>query len=531
MTSSDLILQLRRIVRTLAGLLIGLVLGLALTLAIVTARARFQQHYLESPSEIVGPMGAPILLGAVALGAAGWSGSATLTAVSVGALAGGLVGGIAGVAVASAFSASDADRWAGGTIGAGVGAAFGALLLFVVITARRRRAALVLAALCIVSGCADPPPAPPEIPPAPSLEAEDIAAVVFLAGDAGEARYGSYPILPAMASDVEYWAERIGRDSAVVVLMLGDNVYPEGVRPPDSDEFQQDSARLADQAAIVRGPASRRFGARMYFVAGNHDWGMVDAREDMRRIRNQGELLDRMNARGVPVDLLPDAGSGMPAGIAAGPLNIVLLDTAWWLFDAEPQRKKEMLDSLRNLLAAESGPVVIAAHHPFVSAGPHAAFAPAWKQDLGIRYLLSRSGALLQDLGSLPYRDLLLGLNGVFAETQRPLLFAGGHDHLLHVVRTDAESGPRYSVVSGSASKVSRAGWAPGTLFRRSAPGYMQLIVRRSGAVDLFVKSAPERYLECTASASADRQRCMAEGVASFTTVFSMRLEQDGTSR
>ncbi|HEX2167498.1 MAG TPA: metallophosphoesterase [Longimicrobiales bacterium] len=529
MTRTELGSYLRRIACTLAGTLFGLLVGLALTLAIVTARARFQQHYLESADEIVGPMGAPVPLGAFAGGAAGWSGAATLTVVSAGGVVGGVVGGFTGWAIASGFSASDADRWAGGTIGAGVGASFGALILLIAVIARSRRSAASLAALCILSACADSPPDPPQIPAAPPLGTDDVESVIFLAGDGGEARYDRYPILPAMAADVENWAERLRRDSAVVVLMLGDNVYPEGMRAPDTDEFQGDSARMADQVAIIRGPASRRFGARMYFVAGNHDWGMGDAREGMRRIRNMGEFLDRVRARGVSVDLLPEAGTGMPAAIEAGRLRIVLLDTAWWLFDAAPDLKQQMLDELRDLLAAGEGPVVIAAHHPYVSAGPHGAFAPAWKQDLGIRYLLSRSGALLQDLGSLPYRDLLLGLNGVFAEGDRPLLFAGGHDHSLQVVRNDTESGPRYSIVSGSASKVSRVGWAPGTLFRRSAPGYMQLIVRRSGAVDLFVKSAPEQFLECPAPDGPEWEHCMAEGTASFTTVFSMRLLENGS--
>lgn len=529
MRNADIRTYALKLVRTLAGMVIGLLIGLALTLAMVTGRARFQQHYLEAADELVGPMGSPMVVGVVAGGALGWTGSRALAALAGGSFGGGAAGALAGWAIGSAASDQNADRWAGGIMGAALGAVAGTLVLVLPVLARRRRAAAAAwVAGCVLVACSGGPPEPPAVPPAPPPDAEEVEAVVILAGDAGEARYHRYPVLPAMAADVESWAARIGRDSAVVVLMLGDIVYPVGMRPPDAPEFPDDSARVADQIAIVRGAAARRYGARMYFLAGNHDWGMKEDREGTRRLLNLGNFLDRMRMRGAAVDLAPDAGTGTPYVVDVGTLRLVLLDTAWWLFDAEPARKQEVIaDIARSLSSAGGRPVVIAAHHPLVSAGPHGALSPAW-EDLGIRYLLSRSGTILQDIESTPYRDLRRSLEQIFSRGPRPLVFAGGHDHSLQVIQHADTAAPYFSTVSGSASKLTSVGWTLGLLFRRSAPGYMQLVVRSSGAVDLFVTAAPERYLACPDLDPEDVElrRCMQEGIAAFRTVFSMRLKE-----
>lgn len=514
--------------RAVAGMMLGLLIGLALTLAIVTGRARFQQHYLEAAEELIGPMGAPMPLGIVAGGALGWTGSRALTALAGGAAAGGAAGALAGWAIASAVSDVDADRWAGGIMGAGLGAVAGTLALVLPLLARRRRGmAVAVAAGCVLLACSRDPPDLPPVDPAPPPTAEDVEAVVILAGDPGEARYHRYPILPAMAAAVESWSEHIASDSAVVVLMLGDIVYPVGMRPPDASEFPDDSARVGDQIAVVRGAAARRYGARMYFLAGNHDWGLKEDREGTRRLLNLGNFLGRMRMAGAAVALAPDAGTGTPHVVDVGSIRLVLLDTAWWLFDAEPARKQEVVADIDRIVRSADGrPIVIAAHHPLVSAGPHGALRPAW-DDLGIRYLLSRSGTILQDIESTPYRDLRRSLERIFSRGPRPLLFAGGHDHSLQVIQHADTTAPYFSVVSGSASKLSSVGRVPGMMFGQSAPGYMQLVVRRSGAVDLFVTAAPDEYLSCPDLDPADAvlRRCMHEGIAAFRTVFSMRLQ------
>ena len=170
---------------------------------------------------------------------------------------------------------------------------------------------------------------------------------------------------------------------------------------------------------------------------------------------------------------------------------------------------------------------MIAAHHPFESAGPHGGLIPVW-QTLGVRYLLFKSGALLQDLSSRPYVELKRALGEVFREHGRPLAFAGGHEHSLQVIRHDTAVAPRFSLVSGSASKLTGSRTIPGTMYQESAPGYMTLLVREDGAVDLIVTATDSRFLACPekdeAGAGLDWEACMRQGVASFRSVFESRL-------
>src|SRR5690606_23043906 len=306
--------------------------------------------------------------------------------------------------------------------------------------------------------------------------------------------------------------------------MLGDIVYPDGVHAPGTPGFAEDSAFVANQVALVQQPSARRQAARMYFVAGNHDWGLREDRDGAQRLRNLEQLLDRFRTAGDAVALLPKAGTGTPHVVEAGRLRIVLLDTAWWIFGADPAHRQDALSALHRILADEPDkPVMIAAHHPIASAGPHGARAPSWR-NLGIGYLLSRSGTIQQDLESVVYRDLLTGLRRIFTEVPRPLLFAGGHDHSLQVLHHDSASAPHFSVVSGSASKVSAVGRTAGLLFGRAAPGYMRVVIRRSGAVDLFVVAAPTEYLDCGSPQRPEYLRCMRSGQQAFSEVFSMRL-------
>jgi hypothetical protein len=149
---------------------------------------------------------------------------------------------------------------------------------------------------------------------------------------------------------------------------------------------------------------------------------------------------------------------------------------------------------------------------------------PFWRA-IGIRFLLARSGALLQDLNSRAYRELLGSMSNAF-EAGRPLLFAGGHDHTLQIIATDEPLTPRCTAVVGSASKSSPVGHFKGMTYRDPAPGYMRMMTYRSGRVDLFVVAAPdETYLICEQVDAAALERCMNEKSAAFRITHVQRLK------
>jgi hypothetical protein len=364
------------------------------------------------------------------------------------------------------------------------------------------------------------PELPRQLIPEPS--AADVATVVFLTGDAGDALEARSPLLWRLRGDVEAWSRQLTGDSAVIVIFLGDNVYPDGLDRSDEPAFERDSAVLQGQVNTVSGPAARQH-AMAFFVAGNHDWGDYEGGDE--RLKVQQEFLDRRRTGGVRVRLLPEAGQPGPAAVDVGRhLRILLFDTAWWLLATDKDQKTQVFRRTEDLLrGAGARHVMIAAHHPFKSASSHGGNVQFWRT-VGVKFLLSRSGALLQDHNSLPYRELLDAMKESF-RVKQPLVFAAGHDHALQVIRHDEANEPAYTLVSGSASKVSRIGHTRGMQYRGSAPGYMKLFFRRDGHVELFVVSAPggEERLQCGGEGAA-LQQCMAEFTADFETRFGSRL-------
>jgi hypothetical protein len=116
---------------------------------------------------------------------------------------------------------------------------------------------------------------------------------------------------------------------------------------------------------------------------------------------------------------------------------------------------------------------MIATHHPYKSASAHGGVIPIWSA-LGIKWLLYKTGAALQDLNSLPYRDFITRLAGIFERRGVPLLFAGGHDHVLQVIRATDPLDPKFMIVSGAGSKLSEVGHIDGMLYRGREPGYFR---------------------------------------------------------
>ena len=113
----------------------------------------------------------------------------------------------------------------------------------------------------------------PEATPVPVPEPSKVDAVVFLLGDPGATMKNLTPLLPAIQAEIERWSAAFRRDSAVSVVFLGDNVYPQGVHNRDDSRFPKPTppgsgARL-NWCGGTEAPSTRIVGL---FVTGNHDW-------------------------------------------------------------------------------------------------------------------------------------------------------------------------------------------------------------------------------------------------------------------
>ena len=376
----------------------------------------------------------------------------------------------------------------------------------------------------LLIGCGSTHPALPEWQPLPEPSAADVESVTLLVGDAGLATDQNSPLLLQLRGEAERWAAVLP-DSSVTVLFLGDNIYPEGIRNRDDPGYPQDSATLYSQIAVVAGPDARARRARGVFVAGNHDWGNMKGQAGLDRLRNEEMHLDSSRIAGINVSLLPRAGTGGPAILDVGDhLRLIIIDTVWWLFGVPETDQVGMTARLEAALReAPDRRVVVAAHHPWQTAGPHGGLVPFWEA-IGIRFLLNRSGAALNDLSSPAYQVLHDRLDQIFSRAGRPLAFAAGHDHSLQVIGSLHDGDPEWSLVSGSASKLTDVGTSGTHQFRQSSPGYMRLVVLRSGEVELFVVATKNDYLRCDGG-EAERAACLREGLAGFETVYSLRLK------
>jgi len=524
---------------------VAVVTGFIATLGFLAFRAAVEEVYLHSWSDLFAlPYYVPALLPVVALLAGAvrlpdrvfWRWLALLIVVPSGAAAFGAVAGALAVDHAS-------GPWAGALIGAGA-----AVILVAVATLvrafrgsgapargfeRSRRSAAsfgLLVAVVLGGGCTPPAdPAPSESRLEQAVDTSRVEAVVFLLGDPGVARDRDFPVLRRMRQEVESWSARLAGHGDVRMVVLGDLVYPEGLHPVGHPVRETDSLRLADQITVVGGPEASQAGTRGIFLPGNHDWGQEeDVAGAVRLVR-----LDRfLNGWAGPgqgrVDLAPDAGRGVQITDVGDRLRLILLDTGWWLLgrnEGEAQRFVEEIEAA--LESAGERSVVVAAHHPMETGGPHGVGVDLGSL-LGIRPLLKRAGILVQDLDSRPYSALERRLNRLFTDVRLPDVYAGGHDHSLQVFDAGADAGGVRGLVVGSASKLSGVTGAPGMLFGRSAPGYGKVLILEDGRVTIELEAAPAEFLKCTPEAAPD---CVEEGVAAYETVWRETLTPATRSR
>lgn len=523
---------IQTVFRILTGIVLGVVMGFATTLGYLAFRAAVEEVYLHSWSDLFAlPYYIPALLplvsllaGAVRLPARGfWRVSGLfLTATAAGSAIG------AGLGALTTTHAS--GPWAGGLIGAGVAALL--VSLATLVHAFRTKpdrdspwdgsgpmigAYGVLGAV-LLGGCGPTPaPAPGEARLQPAVDSSSVESVVFLLGDPGVARAHSFPVLRRMRQDVEAWSSILGGDGHVRLLLLGDLVYPEGIHPVGHPTRETDSLRLVDQISVVGGPRADAADARAAFIAGNHDWGQEEDVEGAIRLVRLDEFLRSWEGEGQGrVSLAPAPDHGVHVTDLGRHLRMILLDTGWWILGRDEGDERAFTKAVRHALeTAGDRRILVAAHHPMESGGPHGVGVDLGSF-LGIRTLLKKAGILVQDLDSKPYASLERRLSGMFSQLRRPDVFAGGHDHSLQVF-SGPDAGGRRALVVGSSSKLSGVTDAPGMLFGRSEPGYGKLLVLDDGDIVVELDAAPAEYLSC---GPEDDAECLGRGIEAYRTVW-----------
>ena len=296
------------------------------------------------------------------------------------------------------------------------------------------------------------------------LEGEPVYRLL-LAGDGGANLRGD----PTLALLGEWGDVHPDRTTAI---FLGDNVYPAGLQSGD---------RARGEAILRRQLQSTR--ARKLFIPGNHDWGFTG----VQRLRpgllgNEQAFLESQARLGVdfeprdgcpgpvPLQLLE------PGGPLPGGLTVLLLDLHWWLL---AERERPVCEGIADTAAflerfraelerRRLENVVVVAHHPIRSGGPHGGYTRGFWFDLGVSIFYRVY--TVQDLIEPGYREMVRVLSNVLAEYP-PLAMVGGHDHSLQIL--DGGDEARLVVVSGAASRVSRVTSLESTLFAHAHLGFV----------------------------------------------------------
>jgi hypothetical protein len=301
-------------------------------------------------------------------------------------------------------------------------------------------------------------------PELPSRKDEPVYRVI-LAGDAGRATEKD-PTLALLGK----WADEFpGRTQ---VIYLGDNIYPAGLQGPDRARGE---AILLRQIRVTRAPK--------LFVPGNHDWGYTGTQQLAPGVLSNEQAFIEAHAtegaefhpkNGCPgpseVELSP------PGKVLTGGLSVLALDLHWWLLPEDDRPKCEGIDDTNAFLerfdealaAHRDRNLLVVAHHPVKSGGPHGGQSRGFWTDLGITlaYPFYRS----QDIFQPGYQEMVRLLEAPMTANP-PLAMVGGHDHSLQVF--EGGDVARIIIVSGSASRVSSVTSIEGTLFAHAHLGFV----------------------------------------------------------
>lgn len=272
-------------------------------------------------------------------------------------------------------------------------------------------------------------------------------------------------------------------DTPETLVFLGDNIYDEG--------FQGDTIDCSS-----KGPESQKLDAQLYvgkatlnpsyFVPGNHDWDYHDEPGKII-LEKQKTYLERCSLRShfEPSD---ESGPTLVSSISNELYTIIFLDSQAIMVSDETQRKRAygLIKGIFELSPTEK-PVILAAHHPIATYGPHGG---CYQQDFSgyqiINFFRRNGISWGQDMNAKEYAMFIQDVTAVIPDEFK-VIFAAGHDHSLQIISLD--QGADYSIVSGAGSNISPACHGDNSLFSQETHGYIELSFREEGQVSAEIFS------------------------------------------
>ncbi len=328
-----------------------------------------------------------------------------------------------------------------------------------------------------------------------SPEKEELIYQIFLIGDAGAATLDKQePTLKLFQKSVEAGGEK----SAAV--FLGDNIYSYGLPEPTAPDRDFAEARLTEQLKTVQ-----NYEGRVIFVPGNHDWD--DGRAGgLEAVKRQEEFVEAYLNRGNT--FLPDEGFPGPTDIELmdddehpalrKDIRLIVLDTQWWLHkhkkpygdtgEYELFDGGDFLNEMEDVLKKRQKDfLVVAAHHPLITLGPHGGYVPPSRHlkppIFGSLYAFYRRAfGLEQDVTHHKYKQLSRTLQNMFLGNDH-LVYASGHSHNLQYIKKQGKRETQHYIVSGSGTKKNYVAKGRGSEFSYQGEGFVTLKYYENGSV------------------------------------------------
>lgn len=313
--------------------------------------------------------------------------------------------------------------------------------------------------------------------------------LVFVGGAAGD------EAAPALARLPER-LEQLDPESGLVVFTGN---YASGELP------QKDDPRRAEleQQVAAHVTATRAFverGGRVYYLAGDRDFGPCSGTKAVRRLRSFLNHAYGADEEDKKLDVMPKAGCGDPVVLElTDDVGLMLLDSQWWLrgWDDDPESnlgcELQSRDTLEEHVREafndhRTRRLIVASHHPLLSYGPYGgAFstpADLGKQGDDLVTMLVRGAGLAPQHQNHPraraYAEMLLK----DAERFGSFLFVSGHDESLQYLKLEKQT----QLIAGSAGRnPTPVGGAREGELSVSTPGWAEVVITpTSGTVQFF---------------------------------------------
>ncbi|MFT5482581.1 MAG: hypothetical protein ACI9GW_001232 [Halieaceae bacterium] len=312
--------------------------------------------------------------------------------------------------------------------------------------------------------------------PAPT-ESEILQRVVLF-GDAGHSS-----LEPWQASMTRVAARAGISPDKTVVVALGDNIYMSGYPQKESGQESWDEGQLESISYLdAQLKVAEESGATMFLVPGNHDWYASEVDSQAAHIA----AFARERAVATRFEPYEQGQPPLPESEDFPGVSLVFLDSEWLLRADDSQRDAAMAEldaQLARIRTAQADSlIVLTAHHPLETMGPHGGYLADFGYWLVMKILYAFTDAEDEDTNSSRYQLYIAAINEVVTKYDK-VIFAAGHEHSLQVFRSSNDQGPEYTLVSGAAntSKVSGVWHTDDTRFALAQEGFLELAVTAQG--------------------------------------------------